>query len=119
MSTIALVGASAFICFIIGTPLGIWCAKSARAQALTKPLLDFMQTMPSFVYLVPAIAFFSIGPPPGVMATVIFAMPPMIRLTTLGIQQVPNDVKEAAIAFGASPRQLLVKVELPLSLIHI
>lgn len=116
MSTIALVGASVFICFIIGTPLGIWSAKSARAQALTKPLLDFMQTMPSFVYLVPAIAFFSIGKPPGVMATVIFAMPPMIRLTTLGIQQVPNDVKEAAIAFGASPRQLLLKVELPLAI---
>lgn len=116
MSTIALVGASVFICFIIGTPLGIWCAKSARTQALTKPILDFMQTMPSFVYLVPAIAFFSIGKPPGVMATVIFAMPPMIRLTTLGIQQVPNDVKEAALAFGASPRQLLVKVELPLAI---
>jgi glycine betaine/proline transport system permease protein len=74
-----------------------------------------MQTIPSFVYLVPAIAFFSIGKPPGVLATVIFAMPPMIRLTTLGIRQVPDDVKEAALAFGASPRQLLVKIELPLA----
>jgi glycine betaine/proline transport system permease protein len=116
MSTIALVGASVFICFVLGAPLGIWCAKSARAHALIKPLLDFMQTMPSFVYLVPAIAFFSIGKPPGVLATVIFAMPPMIRLTTLGIQQVPNEVKEAALAFGASPRQLLFKVELPLAI---
>jgi glycine betaine/proline transport system permease protein len=116
MSTISLVGASVCICFIIGTPLGIWSAKSMRANTIMKPILDFMQTMPSFVYLVPAIAFFSIGKPPGVLATVIFAMPPMIRLTTLGIQQVPNDVKEAALAFGASPRQLLLKVELPLAI---
>ena len=115
MSTISLVGASVFICFIVGTPLGIWCAKSTRVDTVTKPILDFMQTMPSFVYLVPAIAFFSIGKPPGVLATVIFAMPPMIRLTTLGIQQVPSDVKEAAVAFGASSRQLLVKIELPLA----
>jgi glycine betaine/proline transport system permease protein len=116
MSTISLVGASVCICFVFGTPLGIWCAKSTRINIITKPLLDFMQTMPSFVYLVPAIAFFSIGKPPGVLATVIFAMPPMIRLTTLGIQQVPDDVKEAAIAFGASQRQLLFKVELPLAI---
>ena len=75
-----------------------------------------MQTMPSFVYLIPAVAFFSIGKPPGVFATVIFAMPPMIRLTALGIQQVPNDVKEAALAFGASPWKLLLKVELPLAI---
>ncbi|MFQ5973415.1 MAG: ABC transporter permease [Alphaproteobacteria bacterium] len=115
MSTISLVGASVFICFVFGTPLGIWCAKSSRTNAVVKPILDFMQTMPSFVYLIPAVAFFSIGKPPGVLATVIFAMPPMIRLTTLGIQQVPSHVKEAALAFGASPRQLLFKVELPLS----
>ena len=115
MSTISLVGASVVICFAIGLPLGIWCAKSARAYSIVKPLLDFMQTMPSFVYLIPAIAFFSIGKPPGVMATVIFAMPPMIRLAALGIQGVPDHVKEAAIAFGASPRQLLFKVELPLA----
>jgi glycine betaine/proline transport system permease protein len=115
MSTISLVGASVLICFIAGTPFGIWCAKSARVDTIAKPILDFMQTIPSFVYLVPAIAFFSIGKPPGVLATVIFAMPPMIRLTTLGIRQVPDDVKEAALAFGASPRQLLVKIELPLA----
>jgi glycine betaine/proline transport system permease protein len=115
MSTISLVGASVCICFIFGTPLGIWSAKSPRVDTILKPILDFMQTIPSFVYLVPAIAFFSIGKPPGVMATVIFAMPPMIRLTALGIQQVPGDVKEAAAAFGATPRQLLFKVELPLA----
>ena len=115
MSTIALVGASVFICILIGLPFGIWTARSERVEAIAKPVLDFMQTVPSFVYLIPAIAFFSIGKPPGVMATVIFAMPPMIRLTTLGIRQVPSQVVEAALAFGASPRQLLFKVQLPLA----
>ena len=115
MSTFSLVLTSALICIVLGLPFGIWCAKSSRVYAVVKPVLDFMQTMPSFVYLIPAVAFFSIGKPPGVFATVIFAMPPMIRLTALGIQQVPSDVKEAALAFGASPRQLLVKVELPLA----
>jgi glycine betaine/proline transport system permease protein len=116
MSTMSLVAASALFCIIIGMPIGIWCGKDARVYAFVKPILDFMQTMPSFVYLIPAVAFFSIGKPPGVFATVIFAMPPMIRLSALGIAQVPGDVKEAALAFGASPWQLLVKVELPLSI---
>ena len=116
MSTISLVGSSAFICILFGIPVGIWCAKSPRANLIMKPILDFMQTVPSFVYLVPAIAFFSIGKVPGVLATVIFAAPPMIRLTTLGIQQVPGHIKEAAIAFGVSPGQLLMKIELPLSI---
>ena len=115
MSTLALVMASALLCIAIGTPIGIWCGKDAKVYAALKPVLDFMQTMPSFVYLIPAVAFFSIGKPPGVIATVIFAMPPMIRLAALGIQQVPHDVKEAALAFGTSPWKLLVKVELPLS----
>ena len=115
MSTMSLVAASALVCLVIGMPLGIWCGKDARAYAVVKPVLDFMQTMPSFVYLIPAVAFFSIGKPPGVFATVIFAMPPMIRLAALGIQQVPYDVKEAAIAFGASPWKLLLKIELPLA----
>jgi len=115
MSTIALVAASVFICLLFGTPIGIWCAKSRRANALITPILDMMQTMPSFVYLIPAIAFFSIGKPPAVLATVVFAMPPMIRLTTLGIQQVPESVKEAMLSFGASPRQILFKAELPLA----
>ena len=115
MSTLALVMTSALLCIVIGTPIGIWCGKDAKVYAAVKPVLDFMQTMPSFVYLIPAVAFFSIGKPPGVFATVIFAMPPMIRLAALGIQQVPHDVKEAALAFGTSPWKLLVKVELPLS----
>ncbi|MEX6501996.1 ABC transporter permease [Pseudomonas zhanjiangensis] len=115
MSTIALVAASVFICLLLGTPIGIWCAKSRRANALITPILDMMQTMPSFVYLIPAIAFFSIGKPPAVLATVVFAMPPMIRLTTLGILQVPEAVKEAMLSFGASPRQILFKAELPLA----
>tara|TARA_B100000676_G_scaffold107220_1_gene107243 strand:- start:1132 stop:2493 length:1362 start_codon:yes stop_codon:yes gene_type:complete len=116
MSTLSLVGVSALLCIVLGAPIGIWCAKNQRVYLIVKPALDFMQTMPSFVYLIPAVAFFSIGKPPGVFATVIFAMPPMIRLTVLGIQQVPSDVKEAALAFGASPWKLLLKVELPLAI---
>ncbi len=115
MSTMALVGASVFICLIIGAPLGIFAAKSPRFNAVLNPLLDLMQTMPSFVYLIPAIAFFSVGKPPAVLATVVFAMPPMIRLTCLGIQQIDKSVIEAMQAFGASPRQILFKAELPLA----
>ena len=116
MDTMSLVVAASFICIVIGLPLGIWVGKSRRGQAVITPILDVMQTIPSFVYLLPAIAFFSIGKPPGILATVIFAMPPIVRLTALGIRQVPESTKEAALAFGASPRQLLTKVELPLAL---
>ena len=116
MSTMSLVGASSFLCVLFGAPLGIWCAKNPRAYRVARPILDVMQTMPSFVYLIPAIAFFSIGKPPAILATVIFAMPPMIRLTALGIMQAPFSVREAALAFGATPAQLLLKVELPLAL---
>lgn len=116
MDTMSLVVASSVICIVTGLPLGIWVGKSKRAQVYVTPILDVMQTIPSFVYLLPAIAFFSIGKPPGILATVIFAMPPMVRLTALGIRQVPENTKEAAIAFGAHPRQLLTKVELPLAL---
>ena len=115
MSTFSLVGTATVICVVLGVPIGIWCAKNARAFAFIRPVLDIMQTLPSFVYLIPAIAFFSVGKPPAILATVIFALPPMVRLTTLGINQVPNSVKEAATAFGATPRQLLWKVELPLA----
>ena len=115
MSTLSLVGASAFFCIAVGAPLGIICGKRPRLYNAVKPVLDFMQVMPTFVYLIPAVAFFSIGKPPGVLATVIFAMPPMIRLTALGIQLVPETVREAGVAFGASPWQLLSKVELPLA----
>jgi glycine betaine/proline transport system permease protein len=115
MSTLALVATSVIVCVSIGAPLGVWSAKSRRFRAVLEPVLDVMQTLPTFVYLIPAVAFFSIGKPPGVLATVIFAMPPMIRLTALGIRQVPIPVKEAALAFGATPYQLLAKVEMPLA----
>ena len=116
MSTISLVVAATIICVIAGLPLGIWVGKSRTGSAIVTPILDVMQTIPSFVYLLPAVAFFSIGKPPGILATVIFAMPPMVRLTALGIRQVPESTKEAALAFGASPKQLMMKVELPLAL---
>lgn len=116
MDTLALVTAASIICVVFGLPLGIWVGKSKRAQAIVTPILDIMQTIPSFVYLLPAVAFFSIGKPPGILATVIFAMPPMVRLTALGLKHVPESTKEAALAFGANPRQLLTKVELPLAL---
>ena len=116
MSTVSLVVAATLICVVAGLPLGIWVGKSRLGTAIVTPILDVMQTIPSFVYLLPAVAFFSIGKPPGILATVIFSMPPMVRLTALGIRQVPESTKEAALAFGASPRQLLMKVELPLAL---
>lgn len=116
MDTMSLVVAASIICVVFGLPLGILVGKSKRGQAIVTPILDIMQTIPSFVYLLPAVAFFSIGKPPGILATVIFAMPPMVRLTALGIRQVPESTKEAALAFGANPRQLMTKVELPLAL---
>ncbi|MEC4673201.1 MAG: proline/glycine betaine ABC transporter permease [Nitrospirota bacterium] len=116
MSTFSLVGAAVCLCMLLGAPLGIWCAKNRRLYSMLRPILDVMQTIPSFVYLIPAVAFFSIGKPPGILATIVFAMPPLIRLTALGIMQVPDSVREAAVAFGASPRQLLWKVEIPLAL---
>lgn len=116
MDTMSLVVAASIICVVVGLPLGVWVGKSKRSQTIVTPILDVMQTIPSFVYLLPAIAFFSIGKPPGILATVIFAMPPMVRLTALGIKHVPENTKEAALAFGANPRQLLMKVELPLAL---
>ena len=119
MSTLSLVFAAVFICVIVGVPIGICCAKSVRVYRIVRPILDVMQTLPAFVYLIPAIAFFSIGKTPGVIATFIYASPSVIRLTALGIQQVPHSVKEAALAFGASPLQLLCKVEIPLALASI
>ncbi|MGI9336433.1 MAG: ABC transporter permease [Gammaproteobacteria bacterium] len=116
MVTVALLGAAAFLCLIFGIPLGIWFGKSQRAYAAALPVLDFMQTMPAFVYLIPIIAFFGTGKPPGVLATIIFAMPPVIRLTALGMRQVPEGTKEAAVAFGCTKWQLLRNVEIPLAM---
>jgi len=116
MITVALIGAGAFLCILFGIPLGIWFGKSNRAYAMAEPVLDFMQTMPAFVYLIPIIAFFGTGKPPGVLATIIFAMPPVIRLTALGMRGVPEATKEAATAFGCSKWQLLRNVEIPLAM---
>jgi glycine betaine/proline transport system permease protein len=115
MATVALVVTAVIVCVIVGLPLGLICAKNSRVNTIFEPVLDVMQTLPTFVYLIPAVAFFSIGKPPGLIATVIFALPPVIRLTALGIRQVPVSVSEAANAFGATPTQRLLKVELPLA----
>jgi glycine betaine/proline transport system permease protein len=114
--TIVLVIVSALISIIIGLPLGIWSSRSDRVYRVLAPILDFMQTMPSFVYLLPVMLFFNIGVVPSIFATVIFAMPPAIRLTRLGILQVPGELVEAARAFGTSDRQLLWKVQVPLAM---
>lgn len=116
MSTLAIVATSVLICVVIGLPMGILCAKSQRVRSAFEPVMDVMQTLPTFVYLIPAVAFFSVGQAPGVIATVIFALPPVVRLTALGIKQVPENVIEAANAFGATGAQLLFKVELPLAI---
>lgn len=116
MQTVALLGAASVLCVVIGIPLGIWFARSKTAFAVAQPVLDFMQTMPAFVYLIPVIAFFGTGKPPGIIATLIFGMPPVIRLTTLGLTGVSEDVKEAARAYGATEWQVLRGVELPLAL---
>ena len=116
MVTLALVLTSLFFCVLIGLPLGIFLARSPRASKVTRPLLDAMQTTPAFVYLVPIVMLFGIGNVPGVVVTIIFALPPVVRLTILGIHQVPADLVEAAESFGASPRQMLFKVQLPLAM---
>ena len=115
MVSIVLVGAAALFCVGVGIPLGIWFSRSERAYAVARPILDLMQTIPPFVYLIPVIAFFGTGRVPGVLATIIFAMPPVIRLTALGLRQVPGHVKEAAVAFGATKWRILFGVELPLA----
>ncbi|ABO89068.1 TPA: glycine betaine/L-proline ABC transporter permease ProW [Aeromonas salmonicida] len=116
MVTLSLVLNSLFFCILIGLPVGIMLARSERLSTWTRPLLDAMQTTPAFVYLIPIVMLFGIGNVPGVVVTVIFALPPMIRLTMLGIRQVPEDLVEAAHSFGASPSQLLFKVQLPLAM---
>lgn len=116
MQTFSLVLASTIVALLIGIPLGIWSAKSKSANSIIRPVLDFMQTMPAFVYLIPAVLFFGLGTVPGAFATVIFAMPPVVRLTNLGISQVPGDIVEATKAFGATPKQLMIKVQLPLAM---
>lgn len=116
MQTLALVLAAAFISIVIGIPIGILCARNNVMQSIFTPVLDFMQTMPAFVYLLPAVSFFRLGVVPGVIASVIFAIPPTIRLTNLGIRQVPKDLVEAADAFGSTPSQKLFKLQLPIAM---
>ncbi len=116
METTALVLVSALVALIIGIPLGILGSKNKTMNDILRPILDFMQTLPAFVYLIPAVLFFGLGKVPGSVATVIFSMPPVVRLTNLAIRQVPEEVVEAAIAFGSTPRQMLFKVQLPIAL---
>jgi glycine betaine/proline transport system permease protein len=116
MQTLALMVAAVLISLVIGIPLGVWTARSNRAEAVLRPILDGMQTMPAFVYLIPVVLFFGIGRVPAVIAAVIYAVPPAVRLTSLGLRRVPEDVIEAAEAFGSTRRQSLVKVEIPQAL---
>jgi glycine betaine/proline transport system permease protein len=115
MDTLAQVIVAVVVSVAIAIPVGIWSARSDRVQRILKPVLDGMQTLPQFVYLVPVIALFHVGRIPGIIAALIYALPPCIRLTDLGIRQVPHDRVEAAVAFGADKNQLLRKVQLPLA----
>ncbi|MCB0223303.1 MAG: ABC transporter permease subunit, partial [Anaerolineae bacterium] len=116
MLTLALMAVSVVIALLIGIPLGILAARSDRFEAALRPLLDVMQTLPAFVYLIPVLLFFGIARVPSVIATVIYALPPAIRLTNLGIRQVTPSAVEAARAFGSTPRQTLFKVQIPLAM---
>ncbi|WP_233970104.1 ABC transporter permease [Pectobacterium versatile] len=111
--TLALTLSSTFFSLLFGIPLGIWSARRAVVGSIVRTLLDFMQTMPAFVYLIPATILFGLGRPPGIFATILFSMPPVVRLTDLGIRQVNAARIEAGVAFGCTPWQLLWKVQLP------
>nr|WP_295886014.1 proline/glycine betaine ABC transporter permease [uncultured Devosia sp.] len=115
MQTLALMLVATLVSVIIGLPIGILCAKNRIARTITLPVLDVMQTMPSFVYLIPVLMLFGLGKVPAILATVVYAVPPLIRLTDLGIRQVDAEVVEAATAFGTAPARLLFGVELPLA----
>ncbi|HEX6445859.1 MAG TPA: ABC transporter permease subunit [Streptosporangiales bacterium] len=116
LNTLAVVIVAAVIAIVIGVPVGIWAARSRSVSVIVRPLLDFMQTLPVFVYLLPAVFFFGIGVVPGIVATIVFAVPPAVRLTELGIRQVDREVVEAAQAFGARPMQVLREVQMPLAM---
>ncbi|MFF3099869.1 glycine betaine ABC transporter substrate-binding protein [Viridibacillus arvi] len=115
IQTLAIVLVSGFFIILLGIPIGIWCAQNKTVQNIVTPILDFMQTMPAFVYLIPSILFFGIGVVPGIVASFIFAIAPAIRMTNLGIQEVPKDLIEASDAFGSTSSQKLFKVQLPLA----
>ncbi|MET7621058.1 ABC transporter permease/substrate binding protein [Streptomyces sp. NPDC005408] len=116
MSTLSLVLVATIVTLLIAVPLGIWASRSKTVSAVTRPVLDFMQTMPAMVYLIPGIIFFGVGVVPGIIATIVFALPPGVRMTELGIRQVDGELVEAAEAFGTTPRNTLLRVQLPLAL---
>ena len=116
MTTLAMVISSVFFCALVGIPLGIMSGRSDRFEMFLRPILDAMQTIPPFVYLVPVVMLFSIGTVSGILATIVFALPPIVRLTSLGIRQVHPELIEAALAFGATSNQVLRKVQFPLAL---
>lgn len=116
VTTLALVISATFVALVVGIPIGIAMAKSDVMETIVRPILDLMQTLPAFVYLIPAAMFFGLGKVPGTIATVIFAMPPVVRLTNLGIRHVDREHIEAGLAFGCTGRQLLFKVQLPLAM---
>lgn len=116
MSTLSLVIAAVLVAVVIGLPTGIAAARYDMVSKVVRPVLDFMQTLPAFVYLIPAIIFFGLGTVPAIISTIIFGMPPVIRFTELGIRQVPEDVIEAAQAFGSTTNQMLFKVQLPMAM---
>ncbi len=116
MSSLALTLLASIVVVIIGIPLGIYAAKSDRASSFIRPVLDFLQTMPAFVYLIPTVMIFRAGVVPGLVATMVFALAPAVRLTELGIRQVDSEVTEAGRAFGSSPGRILRQIELPLAM---
>jgi glycine betaine/proline transport system permease protein len=116
MDTLALVLAAVLLAIVVGVPTGILCSKNNTANKIIHPILDFMQTLPAFVYLIPAVLFFHLGPVPGVIATLVFSIPPAVRFTNLGIRQVPVSISESCRAFGATTWQSLWKAELPVAL---
>ncbi|MFE6714530.1 ABC transporter permease/substrate binding protein [Streptomyces sp. NPDC057695] len=116
MATLSLVLVATLVTLVIAVPLGIWAARSKHVSAVLRPVLDFMQTMPAMVYLIPGIIFFGVGVVPGIIATIVFALPPGVRMTELGIRQVDGELVEAAEAFGTTPRNTLLRVQLPLAL---
>ncbi|MEB3267441.1 MAG: ABC transporter permease subunit [Leptolyngbya sp.] len=116
MITLALVMTAVVLCGIVGLPLGILAARSDRAEGAIRPVLDAMQTLPAFVYLVPVVMLFGTGKVPGVIVTFIFAVPPLIRLTNIGIRQVSEETVEAALSFGSTPGQMLREVQIPLAM---
>lgn len=116
MSTLSLVLVATIVTLVISVPLGIWASRSKAVSAVTRPVLDFMQTMPAMVYLIPGIIFFGVGVVPGIIATIVFALPPGVRMTELGIRQVDGELVEAAEAFGTTRRNTLLRVQLPLAL---